>query len=119
LNKIYKNQVPRLLKISCIINIYILFTLESEKDAKTKSWQENKCCTCSNVSEDELKRAFDAERRDYERKIEKIMKSQHNPLRHEKRSNDLEIAVSKLRAERDEYLYEINCLKKQHNVEVI
>jgi len=47
------------------------------------------------------------------------MKSHHNPLKHEKRSNDLEIAVSKLRAERDEYLYEINCLKKQHNVEVI
>lgn len=47
------------------------------------------------------------------------MKSQLDPLRHEKRSNDLEIAVSKLRAERDEYLYEINCLKKQHNAEVI
>ncbi|KAL5242925.1 hypothetical protein ACI65C_010335 [Semiaphis heraclei] len=92
---------------------------KSEKDVKTKSWQENKCCTCSNVSKDELKRAFDAERRDYERKIEKIMKSQHNSLRHEKRSNDLEIAVSKLRAERDEYLYEINCLKKQHNVEIL
>lgn len=36
-----------------------------------------------------------------------------------KRSSDLEIAVSKLRAERDEYQYEINSLKKQHNTEVI
>jgi len=71
------------------------------------------------VSIDELKQAFDAERKDYEKKLEKIMKTQLDPLRLEKRSNDLEIAVSKLRAERDEYLYEINCLKKQHNAEVI
>ncbi|XP_001945549.2 centrosomal protein of 135 kDa [Acyrthosiphon pisum] len=91
---------------------------KTEKNDKTKSWQENKC-SCSKVSVDELKRTFDAERRDYERKLEKIMKSQLDPLRHEKRSNDLEIAVSKLRAERDEYLYEINCLKKQHNAEIL
>jgi len=71
------------------------------------------------VSVDELKQTFDLERKDYERKLEKIMKSQLDPLRHERRSNDLEIAVSKLRAERDELLYEINCLKKQHNAEVI
>lgn len=47
-----------------------------------------------------------------------MIKSQLDPLTRGKRSNDLEIAVSKLRAERDEYLYEINCLKKQHNTEV-
>jgi len=93
--------------------------LELDKNINTMSWQENKCCTCSNKSVNELKRSFDAERKDYENKLEKINKSQLDPLRHEKRSNDLEIAVSKLRAERDEYLYEINCLKKQHNVEVI
>lgn len=71
------------------------------------------------MSVDELKRAFDTERKDYEKKLEKIMKTQLDPLRLEKRSNDLEITVSKLRAERDEYLYEINCLKKQHKTEVI
>lgn len=71
------------------------------------------------MSVDELKRAFDAERKDYEKKLEKIMKTQLDPLRLEKRSNDLEMTVSKLRAERDEYLYEINCLKKQHKTEVI
>ncbi|XP_025196945.1 centrosomal protein of 135 kDa-like [Melanaphis sacchari] len=92
---------------------------KSDKNIKTKSLQENKCCTCSNVSVDELKQAFDAERKDYEKKLEKIMKSQLDPLRYEKRSNELEIAVSKLRAERDEYLYEINCLKKQHNAEIL
>lgn len=67
---------------------------------------------------DELKRAFDTERKDYERKLEKLIKTQLDPITHDKRSNDLEIAVSKLRAERDEYLYEINCLKKHHNTEV-
>lgn len=40
-------------------------------------------------------------------------------MTHDKMSNDLEVALSKLRAERDEYLYEINCLKKQHNKEVL
>lgn len=40
-------------------------------------------------------------------------------MTHDKISNDLEVALSKLRAERDEYLYEINCLKKQHNKEVL
>lgn len=129
MNKIYKNQVYYLIYINIKINnkyiyyIYIyleyFFILESDKNIKTKSLQENRCCTCPNMSVDELKRAFDAERKDYEKKLEKIMKTQLDPLRLEKRSNDLEIAVSKLRAERDEYLYEINCLKKQHNAEVI
>lgn len=68
---------------------------------------------------DELKRAFDAERKEYEKKLEKLIKSQLDPLTRSRRSDDLEIALSKLRAERDEYLYEINCLKKQHNEEVI
>lgn len=40
-------------------------------------------------------------------------------MTHDKISNDLEVALSKLRAERDEYLYEINCLKKQHSKEVV
>lgn len=71
------------------------------------------------MSVDELKRTFDAERKEYERKLEKLIKSQLDPLMHGKKSNDLEVAVSRLRAERDEYLYEINCLKKQHNTEVI
>lgn len=124
MNKIFKNQVCYSIYIN--IKIYILyiylkyfFILESDKNIKTNSWQENRCRTCSNMSIDELKRAFDAERKDYEKKIEKIMKTQLDPLRLEKRSNDLEITVSKLRAERDEYLYEINCLKKQHKTEVI
>lgn len=97
----------------------MFFTLENEKNSKTKSWQDNKCCTCSNKSVDELKRAFDVERKEYERKLEKLIKSQLDPLIYNKRSDDLEIAVSKLRAERDEYQYEINSLKKQHNTEVI
>ncbi|CAH1725441.1 centrosomal protein of 135 kDa-like isoform X1 [Aphis gossypii] len=92
---------------------------KSDKNIKTNSWQENRCRTCSNMSVDELKRALDAERKDYEKKLEKIMKTQLDPLRLEKRSNDLEITVSKLRAERDEYLYEINCLKKQHKTEIL
>lgn len=71
------------------------------------------------MSVDELKRSFDVERKEYERKLEKLIKSQLDPLIYSKRSGDLEIAVSKLRAERDEYQYEINCLKKQHNAEVI
>lgn len=97
--------------------IYII-TLESEKHVKTKSWQENKC-TCSNLSADGLKETINAERKEYEKKLEKLIKSQLDPLMHNKRSSDLEIAVSKLRAERDEYLYEINILKKHHKTEVI
>lgn len=96
----------------------LLLHLESEKHVKTKSWQENKC-SCSNLSADELKQTINAERKEYERKLEKLIKSQLDPLTHGKRSSDLEIAVSKLRAERDEYLYEINILKKQHKTEVI
>lgn len=71
------------------------------------------------MSIDELKQTFNLERKEYEKKLEKLIKSQLDTLTHGKRSDDLEIAVSKLRAERDEYLYEINCLKKQHNTEVI
>lgn len=96
----------------------IIFIKGLEKNMRTKSSQENKCCNCSKMTTDELKLAFDIERKDYEKKLEKLIKSQLDPLTHRKRSNDLEIAVSKLRAERDEYLYEINCLKKQHNTEV-
>lgn len=96
-----------------------MFILESEKNVITKPWQNNRCCTCSKVSADELKQTFDIERKEYEKKIEKIIKSQFDPITHNKRSNDLEMALGKLRAERDEYLYEINCLKKQHNTEVI
>ncbi|XP_025415331.1 centrosomal protein of 135 kDa-like [Sipha flava] len=93
---------------------------KSKNNDKTNKWQENRYCTSSNmVSSEELRKAFDAERKEYERKLEKLIKSQLDPLIHGKRSNDLEVAVSKLRAERDEYLYEINCLKKQHNTEVI
>jgi hypothetical protein len=94
--------------------------MQLENNDKTNKWQENRYCTSSNmVSSEELRKAFDAERKEYERKLEKLIKSQLDPLIHGKRSNDLEVAVSKLRAERDEYLYEINCLKKQHNTEVI
>lgn len=71
------------------------------------------------MSVNELKRTFDAERKEYEKKLERLIKSQLDPLTCGKRSNDLEVALSKLRAERDEYLYEINCLKRQHNKEVI
>lgn len=71
------------------------------------------------MSVNELKRTFDAERKEYEKKLEKLIKSQLNPLTSCKQSNDLEVALSKLRAERDEYLYEINYLKKLHNKEVI
>lgn len=101
------------------MNIYTFFSLESEKNSKTNPWKDNKCCTCSNKSIDELKRAFDVERKEYERKLEKLIKSQLDPLIYGKRSDDLEIAVSKLRAERDEYQYEINSLKKHYNTEVI
>jgi len=76
-------------------------------------------CECSKSSTNKLIHTFDAERKEYEKRKEKSIKCQFDPLTHGKRSNDLEIAVSKLRAERDEYLYEINCLKKQHNTEVI
>lgn len=96
------------------IYIYYFLILGSEKN---KLCQENRC-TCSNVSVDELKRTFDVERKGYENKLKELIKSQLDPLTRTKKSNDLEIAVSKLRAERDEYLYEINCLKKQHNTEV-
>lgn len=100
--------------------MFNILTIESDKSFKNKSWQENRSCTCSqNVTTDELKRAFDAERKEYEKKLEKLIKSQLDPLTRNRKSDDLEIAVSKLRAERDEYLYEINCLKKQHNEEVI
>lgn len=95
----------------------MIFVLELEKNVKTSSRQENRC-SCSNMSVDELKQAFDDERKEYEKKLEKLIKSQLDPLTRGKRSNDLEVALSKLRAERDEYLYEINCLKKLHNKEV-
>lgn len=100
---------------------YFTDIIESEKNgSKINVCQENRCCTSSNVvSTDELRKAFDAERKEYERKLEKLIKAQLDPLIHGKRSNDLEVALSKLRAERDEYLYEINCLKKQHNTEVM
>ncbi|VVC32431.1 Hypothetical protein CINCED_3A018546 [Cinara cedri] len=92
---------------------------KTEQNCKTKSWQGNKCCLCSNVTTDVLKQTLDADRNEYERKLEKLIKSQLDPLTCRKKSGDLEIAVSKLRAERDEYLYEINCLKKQHNAEIL
>lgn len=118
MNKIYKNQVNYFLNLHLKIIKYFL-NLELESNFQTKSQLENKHCSCSNISTNEIKQAFDAERKEYEKKLEKLIKSQLDPLVHGRRSNDLEIAVSRLRAERDEYLYEINCLKKQHNIEVI
>lgn len=119
MNKIYKNQVNYSLNKHLKIFKYFSKNLEPESNFQIKSQLENKHCSCSNLSTNELKQAFDAERKEYERKLEKLIKSQLDPLIHGKRSNDLEIAVCRLRAERDEYLYEINCLKKQHNIEVI
>lgn len=79
---------------------------------KIKSPQES-ICTCSNISVNEPKQA---EQKEFEKQL---IKFQLDPMAHNKMSNDLEVALSKLRAERDEYLYEINCLKKQHNKEVL
>lgn len=118
LEQIIQNTSKLFLEIYFIICIKINVILETEQNCITKSWQGNKC-SCSNVSADELKQTFDAERKEYERKLEQLIRSQLEPITCQKRSNDLEIAVSKLRAERDEYLYEINCLKKQHDAEVI
>lgn len=115
IQKLSKLFLEIYLKI-CVNNIFII---ETEQSFKTKSLQGNKCCSCPNISADDLKKTFDAERKEYERKLEKLIKSQHNQITYPKKSDDLEIAVSKLRAERDECLYEINCLKKQHNAEVI
>ncbi|XP_050442844.1 centrosomal protein of 135 kDa-like isoform X2 [Adelges cooleyi] len=60
-----------------------------------------------------------SKRKDYETKSEKAVKSQRDSSPHNKRINDLEITISKLRAERDEHLYEINCLKRQHRNQII
>lgn len=120
LEQIIQTSSTLFLEIYFKICIKVNVILETEQSSKTKSLEGNKCCSCTSiVSVDELKQTFDAERKEYERKLEKLIISQLEPITCHKRLNDLEIAVSKLRAERDEYLYEINCLKKQHSAEVI
>ncbi|XP_050532393.1 centrosomal protein of 135 kDa-like isoform X2 [Daktulosphaira vitifoliae] len=52
-------------------------------------------------------------------RCDKSYNSEIDCTHHSIKSNDIDITISKLRAERDEYLYEINCLKRQHHHEII